>query len=186
MFIAAAERLTQLQSHAMKPRSHGVSGQLTGKRNFVVAQAAKFPHQENITIDGVQPIQGFTNCKCERLCRRKRRIDGQLDRLPPSSIVSHMIQREIPCDAKQPGAPAPFVGFRNGGPGHAEEYFLRQFTCVFAADDSAEIPEYALSVRGEQDIGVGHRWTLPVKDTARLETSQVAATRASAQIGKYS
>jgi hypothetical protein len=168
----------------MQTRSNGACGQLACKRDFVVAQAANFAHQKNITIDGAQAIESFSKCECQRLCGRQRWIRCSLDRLPPSSIVSHMIQCEIPRDAKQPGAPASLIGLRHGRPRHPKEHFLRQLARVLVSDDAAQIPEDSLPVRGEENVGVCHEVTLSPKDTGRGRSSQAAATRASAQVGK--
>ena len=156
MRVAAAERLTELLSHAVKTRSNGIRGQLAGKRDFVVAQAANFPHQKNITIDGAQAIEGFAKCDGQRLCGRKRLVLSHLDRLTPSSIVPHMVQREIPRDAKEPGAAAPFIGLRYRGPCDPQEDLLGQLARVFVTDDAAQIAKHAFSVRSEEDVGVWH------------------------------
>ena len=169
MRVAAAERLTELLSHAVKTRSNGIRGQLAGKRDFVVAQAANFPHQKNITIDGAQAIEGFAKCDGQRLCGRKRRVLSHLDRLTPSSIVPHMVQREIPRDAKEPGAAAPFIGLRYRGPCDPQEDLLGQLARVFVTDDAAQIAKHAFSVRSEEDVGV---WHLFVKNTGREESSR--------------
>ena len=77
MRVAAAERLTELLSHAVKTRSNGIRGQLAGKRDFVVAQAANFPHQKNITIDGAQAIEGFA--KWFDMCRPPEATSAAFD-----------------------------------------------------------------------------------------------------------
>jgi hypothetical protein len=141
----------------MKPGSNRVGSQLACKRDFAVAQAANFTHQKDVTVDGAQAVQGFSKCECQRLCRRRRRVAGDLDRLTASSIVAHMVEREIPRDAKEPGAAAPFIGLRDCRTCHSQEYLLRQLTRVFTADDSAQVAEDAFPVRGEEDVGICHR-----------------------------
>ena len=67
-----------------------------------------------------------------------------------------MVQREIPRDAKEPGAPAPFIGLRYRRARHSQKHLLRQLARVFAADDSAQIAKDAFPVRGEEDVSVSH------------------------------
>jgi hypothetical protein len=172
IFLTVAERSTELLPRAMKPRSNGIGRQLTGKRDLVVAQAADFAHQEDITIDGAQTTESFTQGHGQRLCGRQRWVGSNLDRLAPSSIVPHVIQREIPRDAKEPGTAAAFVAVRSSRTRHTKEHFLRQFARILVPDDAAEIAEDAVSMRGEEEVGVGHKVTLSTKDTAGHQSSQ--------------
>jgi hypothetical protein len=161
--IIAAERNAELLPGAMKSRPNGIGRQLTGKRDLVVAQTAEFAHQEHITIDGAQAIECFTECDGQRLCGRQRWIGSHLNRLTPSSIVSHMVECEIPGDAKEPGAPAAFIRVRHSCTSHPEEYLLGQLARVFASDDAAEVTKDAFAMRGEEDVSVGHEGLYPLK-----------------------
>jgi hypothetical protein len=95
------------------------------------------------------------------------------DGAPPA--VPDVVERKVPGNAEDPGPAPPFVALGRRRPRDAQEHFLRELSRVFMPDDAAQVPEHSVSMGGEQDVGVGHQWTLPVKNTGQRRSSQVCS-----------
>jgi hypothetical protein len=73
-----------------------------------------------------------------------------------AAIVADAIQRKISRDAEHPRATARGVGVGHRTAGHAKKHFLRQLLGLPIPDEAAEIAEYAVAVRAEQNVCVAH------------------------------
>ena len=57
-------------------------------------------------------------------------------------------------------------------PGDVHDASAADVVCILVPDDAAQVAEDPVSMSGEQDVGVNHEGTLPVKDTSGWESSR--------------
>src|SRR3954447_23755620 len=170
--LITAQRGSKLLTGPVQPGSNSIGGQLTRERDLQVVQPTHFAHEEDVTVEGTQPIERLAQSGLQRLCRRSAGVVGQRDALASPATVAHVIEGQVPRDAKYPRPDAAFIGLWRAGARDAQEDFLGQLAGVLAADDAAEIPEDAIFVRRKEKVGIGHRATLSTKDTSGRRSSQ--------------
>jgi hypothetical protein len=161
----------------VKTRSHGVDCQLAREGDLVVTEPAHLAHQEHISIDGIEAAQRLAKHRGERLGRRRGHIVRRLHLRTFPAIVSHVVQREVSRNPEQPRPASTIVYLRDLSASDTQKHLLRQLARILLPDDAAEIAEEAVSVRGEQDLGVCHGVTLSNKDTGGSRSSQTGVKR---------
>ena len=111
-------------------------------------------------------MQRFAKRRRQRLSGGRGGVRCQFDSHTPPSIVAHVVQREVSGNPEQPCPAAAVVGLRHLASSDAEKHLLRQLARILLPDDATEISEYAVAVRGEEDVSVSHPVTLLNKNTS--------------------
>jgi hypothetical protein len=158
----------------MQTRPHRVIGDLAGSRYLVIAQPAGLTHEEHVSIQRRKTFECLAKRGAE-LLRGWRRSIHQLDN-GPASMVSNMVEGEVPRNSEDPSTARCTPIARDRTACDPQKNFLRELARLAISDDPAQVAENSVSMRREQDVGVCHQATLPLKHTARGQTSRAETT----------
>jgi len=145
----------------MDARADGVPCQSARSADLVVAKPRHFSHEEYVTVEVGQCGQSLVDCEIDILRRWSRAFVRQHRWLGLSNTLAVVIEREVPCDLKQPSPDLTVRSHWDRGPAHPQEDVLRQITRgIGFAYRSAEVLEQAMLVSGEQRFGVDRHASL--------------------------
>lgn len=147
----------------MEPRANSIGAEIARSGDVRVAEARRFAQQEHLAIEGREPFQRFAQRGGNLLVWPGRRI-VEINRCSPPTRVAHVVVREVTRDSEHPRTAARLAGRRDGTSRHTEEHLLCQLSRLTVADEPAEIAEYPVPMRAEQNVCVAH-WRLLSIDT---------------------
>lgn len=148
----------------MQTRPHRVGSDLARSGYLVIAQPAGLTHEEHVSIHGSEAFERLSERSAE-LLRGRRGSIHQLDD-GPAPMVSNMVEGEVPRNSEDPRTASCTPIARDRTACDPEKDLLGQLARVAIPNDPAQITENTVSMRREQDVGVCHRATLPLKNTA--------------------
>ena len=94
---------TEPQPRTMDPGPNGISREIAGSSDLVVAETRDLPHQEDVPVDVGERRQGLVDCRDHILGRRALGFDGRRNQRRRALSAAVVIDDQVAGDPKQPG-----------------------------------------------------------------------------------